>query len=88
LAPLQDTPSVKYSYGACVTVQNIYNVLMSANVTSKTAVNDVYNQTCFKMDIPIASYMIALAIGDIQYQSLGGKVGLYAQPDDLDAAIL
>ena len=40
------------------------------------------------MDIPIASYMIALAIGDIQYQSLGGKVGLYAQPDDLDAAIL
>jgi hypothetical protein len=40
---------------------------MSANVTSKTVVDDTYDRTCFNLDIPIASYMIAVAIGDIQY---------------------
>ena len=87
MAPLQDTPSVKYTYGACIHTQNVFNVLMSANVTSKTVVDDTYDRTCFNLDIPIASYMIAVAIGDIQYQSLGGRVGIYAEYGTIDTAI-
>jgi len=60
---------------------------MSANVTNKTVVDDTYDRTCFNLNIPIASYMIAVAIGDIQYQSLGGRVGIYAEYGTIDTAI-
>jgi len=49
--------------------------------------NTSYSITCFDLDIPIASYMIAVAIGDMQYQSLGGRVGLYAEYGTIDTAI-
>ena len=61
---------------------------MSANITSKTVTNDpAYTTTCFKMDIPIPSYLIAIAIGDISYQSLGGRVGIVTEPALMEASI-
>jgi leukotriene-A4 hydrolase len=68
LAPLQDTPSVKATYGACVTTENPLVPYMSANISSVVPVASTNNTiTCFHMDIPIASYLIAISIGNIQY---------------------
>ena len=66
VAPLQDTPSVKYTYGACVTVEKELSPYMSANITTVTpAANTNYTITCFIQQIPIADYLIAIAIGNI-----------------------
>src|SRR3546814_5630949 len=40
----------------------------------------------FKMDKPVAPYLIALAVGDIAFQSLGPRIGVYAEPSMLKAA--
>ena len=40
----------------------------------------------FRMDKPVAPYLIALAVGDIAFQSLGDRTGVYAEPSTLKAA--
>lgn len=87
MAPLQDTPSIKITYGACVTVENTYTVLMSANVTTKIAIDGTYNMTCFHMPIPIPDYLIAIAIGNIAYTDLGGRAGIYTEPEMMQSAV-
>jgi len=88
LAPLQDTPSVKATYGACVTTENPLVPYMSANISSVVPVVSTNSTiTCFHMDIPIASYLIAISIGNIQYQSLGNRVGVLTEPELMESAI-
>jgi len=90
VAPLPDTPSVKYTYGACITVENSVVPYMSANITSTNFVSDTdttFNITCFHQDIPIADYLIAVAIGNIQYQSLGGRCAVLTEPEQMDGVI-
>jgi aminopeptidase N len=40
----------------------------------------------FRMDKPVAPYLIALAAGDIAFQSLGTRTGVYAEPSMLSSA--
>ena len=38
------------------------------------------------MDQPIPAYLLALAVGDVAFQSVGDHTGVYATPDLIDAA--
>jgi hypothetical protein len=40
----------------------------------------------FNMPQPIPSYLIALAVGDLQFRPLGSRTGVYAEPSVLDRA--
>jgi aminopeptidase N len=40
----------------------------------------------FQMDQPIPSYLIALAVGDLEFRPLGPRSGVYAEPALVDAA--
>jgi len=82
VAPLQDTPSVKYTYGACVTLDIDVTPYMSANTTSTSQ-----NITCFQNEIPIPSYLIAIAIGDIEYKSLGGRCAVLTEPSMMNSVV-
>lgn len=66
VAPLQDTPAVKSTYSASVTVPKEFVVKMSANDTGTEAV-DGGKGLKYKFDnqIKTPSYLIALAIGDL-----------------------
>lgn len=81
--PCQDSPGVRFTYNASVSVPNNLMALMSAeNPTSKNK-GGVYE---FKMDQPIPSYLLALAVGDVEFRSVGEHTGVYAIPDLIDAA--
>jgi len=79
VAPLQDTPAIKITYTAYVRVESQFVVKMSANDTNQYQSGDdtVYQ---FECSIPIPSYLIAMAIGDIEYRSLGDRVGVLTEP--------
>ena len=38
------------------------------------------------MDQPIPSYLLALAVGNVEFRSVGEHTGVYATPDLIDAA--
>ncbi len=81
--PSQDGPGVRFTYDAEVTVPKGMLALMSAtNPTSKNE-SGVYT---FKMEQAIPSYLFALAVGNIEYQSLGDVAGVYAEPELLEAS--
>ena len=82
---MQDTPSVKSTYDARVTVPKEFNVYMSANQTF-TESNKTHSFFEFRNDIKIPSYLIALAVGDLKRVSLGKKVGLISEPKQIASA--
>ena len=84
VAPLQDTPSNRITYDASITAPKEFVAKMSANETGVFPVDDLNNVAKFDCAIPIPSYLIAIAIGDLEYRSLGSRVGVITEPSQMD----
>lgn len=82
--PIQDGPGMRFTYEAEVTVPSGMLALMSAE--NPTEMNDagVYN---FRMKQPIPAYLMALAVGNIQFASIGERTGVYAEPSVLEKSV-
>lgn len=81
--PLQDTPQVRVTYKARVrTPRNLVAVMSAENLSGTTPTGEYR----FNMPQPIPSYLIALAVGDLRFRSLGPRTGVYAEPSVIDLA--
>ena len=81
--PCQDSPGVRFTYEADVTVREDLMALMSATNPTAKAPDGSYH---FEMNQPIPSYLLALAVGDVEFRSVGPHTGVYATPDLIEAA--
>jgi leukotriene-A4 hydrolase len=81
--PCQDSPGVRFTYNASVTVPSGLMALMSAENPTELNDENVYE---FRMAQPIPSYLLALAVGNVEFRSVGEHTGVYATPDLIDAA--
>ena len=81
--PLQDAPSNRITYSAKVKVPSELMALMSA--TNPTEKNET-GEYSFEMKQPIPSYLLALAVGELEYADLGNNCGVYAEPSLIDEA--
>ena len=81
--PVQDSPGIRFTYNAKVKVPNDLMALMSAENPQARSSDGVYS---FKMDKPIPAYLIALAVGDIAYQSIDERCGVYAEQSMINKA--
>jgi leukotriene-A4 hydrolase len=81
--PIEDSPAVRVTYDAVIHAPRGMLALMSA--TNPTQVNDtgVYR---FAMDEAIPPYLIALAVGRLEFRALDARSGIYAEPELLEAA--
>jgi leukotriene-A4 hydrolase len=71
VAPLQDTPAIKATYAANVTVKDPYVVKMSGMELSKTIQVGNFSTYHFYQNIKIPSYLIAIAVGNLEEKRVG-----------------
>jgi aminopeptidase N len=81
--PCQDSPGIRFTYNARVTVPKELFALMSAQNPQKKSADGKYQ---FKQPHAIPSYLMALAVGDIQFQTVDNRTGVYAEPLTLKKA--
>ncbi|MGB7069829.1 MAG: M1 family metallopeptidase [Pyrinomonadaceae bacterium] len=82
--PLQDSPGVRITYTARVRTPKGLLAAMSAGGNSQTT--DRSGDYRFNMPHAIPPYLIAIAVGDLQFRSLGSRAGVYAEPSVVDKA--
>jgi leukotriene-A4 hydrolase len=81
--PLQDTPQVRATYKAKVHTSSDVLAVMSAENDPKQKRNGEYS---FAMPQAIPSYLIALAVGDLEFKETGPRTGVYAEKSVVKAA--
>ena len=81
--PLQDSPGVRITYNATVQVPAELIAVMSAENPTSLNADGVYR---FRMAQPIPAYLMALAVGDLEFRAIGERVGVYAAPELIDEA--
>ncbi|HAP00601.1 MAG TPA: aminopeptidase [Bacteroidetes bacterium] len=83
LLPCQDSPGIRFTYEANVQVPENMLALMSAENPQAKNETGKYH---FNMSNPIPSYLIALAVGDIEFKPIGERTGVYAEPSVVEKA--
>jgi leukotriene-A4 hydrolase len=81
--PLQDTPQVRATYKAQIHTASDVIAVMSAENDPTHKRNGEYT---FVMPQAIPSYLIALAVGDLEFKETGPRTGVYAEKPMIKAA--
>ena len=81
--PCQDSPGIRFTYNATVTVPKELLALMSAENPQQKNSEGIYT---FKQPNAIPSYLMALAVGDMQFKAVDDRTGVYAEPVTLTKA--
>jgi aminopeptidase N len=86
--PTQDSPGIRQTWEARITVPQGLTAVMSGE--AKTALGEEAEgggrTFTYEMDQPVAPYLIALAVGDLRFQALGPRTGIWSEPSMLEAS--
>jgi len=81
--PCQDSPAVRFTFEAAVTVPADLRAVMAAQMLPGGGSDKPF---LFRMPQSVPSYLVAFAVGNIVHRELGPRTGVYAEPSVVDAA--
>ncbi|OMJ13751.1 Leukotriene A-4 hydrolase-like protein [Smittium culicis] len=82
--PCQDSPSVKILYTANLRTPKPLVGLMSA-ISVSSREEDDHTVFSFEQNIPVPSYLVVVAVGDLRRHELGPRTAVWAEPEMIDA---
>jgi len=82
--PLQDTPRIRSTYTATLHVPQGLVAVMAAEADPANRRGATTFR--FRMPQPIPSYLLALAVGDLDFRATGPRTGVWAEPSLVEAA--
>ncbi|PKP92003.1 MAG: aminopeptidase [Alphaproteobacteria bacterium HGW-Alphaproteobacteria-16] len=88
--PTQDSPGIRQTWSATITVPDGFVAVMSAKAVGPTEGELVPHQRRkfrFAMENPVPPYLIAIAVGDLAFKAIGPRSGVWSEPGLLDAAV-
>ncbi|KRC78170.1 M1 family metallopeptidase [Sphingomonas sp. Root241] len=87
--PTQDSPGVRQTWSATLTVPDGFVAVMSGERLDGAKGELVPHQKRrfrFKMDKPVPSYLIAMAVGDLAFKATGPRSGVWSEPSMVEGA--
>jgi aminopeptidase N len=84
--PTQDSPGVRQSWDATVRVPAGLTAVMSAPRSAEPLTQGGESLFKFRMTNNVPPYLIAIAVGDLEFQSLGGRSGVWTEQATLGPA--
>lgn len=81
--PIQDSPGIRFTWDAEVKTPPEFMAVMSGRNIQKRNDTGVYSA---QMELPVPAYLIALAVGELEFAPIGDRCGVYAEPQMLKAA--
>src|SRR5262245_8125425 len=85
VVPLQDTPRIRVTYDAELTVPASLRGLMAAAHAGREARGEEAVER-YQMPQPIPPYLLALAVGELESRELGPRSRVWAEPSLVEAA--
>lgn len=87
IVPCQDAPRVRVSYSAAVTIPEKLTAVMSAGPAGSRQGESPGTRTfLFEMPQPIPTYLLAIAVGDLQSRDISPRARIWAEPEMVDRA--
>ena len=84
--PTQDSPAIRQSWEARIRVAKPLTAVMSAPKAAEPVTDGDARIFSYRMDHPVAPYMIAIGVGDLVFRDLGPRTGVWTEPGMLDKA--
>ncbi len=86
--PTQDSPGIRQTWEARITAPTALTVVMSGDRLTPEGepAGEGRRAFRFRMNNPVAPYLIAIAAGDIVFRELGPRSGVWTEPAMIDAA--
>ncbi len=81
--PCQDSPGVRITFRARLRTPRALRALMAADFDRTAPRTGDYR---FRLDQSIPSYLLAFAVGDLDFKPLSGRTGVWAEPGMLAGA--
>lgn len=87
--PTQDSPGIRQTWSATLTVPaDLVAVASGTRIDGAKGVpaDKGWHKFRFRMDKPVPPYLIAFAVGDLAFQPVGPRAGVWTEPSMLAAA--
>lgn len=86
--PTQDSPGIRQTFSARITAPDTLKVVMSADHLTPEGEPAGPGRRAwrFRMDNPVPPYLIAIGAGDVAFQAIDARTGVFTEPSKLAAA--
>lgn len=84
--PCQDSPGVRITFDASVRVPAALRAVMAARENGEEEATDGKKIYRFTMEQPIPPYLLALGVGELVFQEVSPRTGVWAEPSVVEKA--